>query len=71
MFFSAQQALALLSEPSAEPEVLQAVLSNDPPIALKVLRMDNSACYSRSRQVDSLARAIVLLGFKTLQNEIS
>jgi len=68
MPLAAQQALALLSDPSTEPEALQAVLSKDPPIALKVLRMANSAYYSRSRQVDSLAAGIVLLGFKTLQS---
>lgn len=68
MPLAAQQALALLANPTTEPESLQSVLSRDPAIALKVLRMANSAYYSRSRQVDTLSSAIVLLGFKTLQS---
>jgi HD-like signal output (HDOD) protein len=64
----ARQTLALLADPATEPEQLEAVLSRDPALSLKVLRMANSAHYRRSRQVNTLGAAIVLLGFKTVQS---
>jgi HD-like signal output (HDOD) protein len=64
----AQQVLALLSEPTTEPEELQTVLSRDPSLSLKVLRLANSAYYRRSREVTTLSAAVVMLGFKTIQS---
>lgn len=63
----AQQALALLSDPTTEPEALQEVFSRDAALALKLLRLANSAYYRRSREVTTLSAAVVLLGFKTIQ----
>ena len=54
----AQEALALLSDPLAEPEQLQAVLSRDPALSLRVLRLANSAFYRRNREVATLTSAI-------------
>lgn len=62
----AQQALALLEDPSTEPEELQDLLSRDTALALKVLRLANSAYYRRSREITTLSAAVVVLGFKTL-----
>jgi HD-like signal output (HDOD) protein len=64
----AQEVLAMLSDPSTKPESLQASLSRDPALSLKVLRISNSAYYRRGREITSLADAIVLLGFKTVQS---
>ncbi|MBI5017493.1 MAG: HDOD domain-containing protein [Deltaproteobacteria bacterium] len=66
----AQEALALLSNPTTEPEELQAVLSRDPALALSVLRLANSAFYRRKRAISTLASAILLLGFKTIHTLI-
>ncbi len=63
----AQQALALLGDPAAEPEALQTVLSRDPALAVKVLSQANSAHYCRGRAITTLGAAVVLLGFKTIQ----
>ncbi len=63
----AQQALGLLAEPGTEPEQLQAVLARDPALALRVLRLANSAYYRRAREVSTLSAGVVLLGFKTIQ----
>jgi len=63
----AQQSLAMISDPSTEPEELQAVLSRDPALSLKLLRLANSAYYRRNRRVATLNTAIVMLGFKTIQ----
>ncbi len=64
----AQEALAHLSTPDANPAGLQAIMSRDPALTLKVLRMANSAYYRRGREITSLGDAIVLLGFKTIQS---
>jgi HD-like signal output (HDOD) protein len=64
----AQEVLALLSDPSTKPERLQSSLSRDPALSLQVLRISNSAYYRRGREITSLADAIVLLGFKTVQS---
>lgn len=66
----AQQALALLADPSTEPEDLQAVLSRDAALSLRVLRLANSAFYRRKREISTLTSAILLLGFKTIQSLI-
>lgn len=64
----AQEALRHLSTPEANPASLQAIMSRDPALTLKVLRMANSAYYRRGREISSLGDAIVLLGFKTVQS---
>jgi HD-like signal output (HDOD) protein len=66
----AQEALGLLSNPKTEPEELQAVLSRDPGLSLKILRLANSAYYRRNREISTLTSAILLLGFKTIQTLI-
>ncbi|GAB4259222.1 MAG: hypothetical protein Kow0092_07350 [Deferrisomatales bacterium] len=62
----AQRALSLLSDPTTEPEALESALSRDPSLAVRVLRLANSAYYRRSREITTLAGAVVVLGFKTL-----
>lgn len=66
----AQEALALLSDPQTEAEDLNATLSRDPALSLKVLRLANSAFYRRKREIATLTSAILLLGFKTIQTLI-
>lgn len=66
----AQEALSLLSNPATEPEELQDVLSRDPALSLRVLRLANSAFYRRKREISTLTSAILLLGFKTIQTLI-
>ena len=61
-----QQALAMMADPTTEPEELERVLARDPGLTLRVLRLANSAYYRRSREVKTLSGAIVLLGFKTV-----
>jgi HD-like signal output (HDOD) protein len=66
----AQEALTLLSNPLTEPEELHTVLSRDPALALKILRLANSAYYRRNREVSTLTSAILLLGFKAIHTLI-
>lgn len=64
----AQEVLRQLSIPGTNPATLQNIMSRDPSLSLRVLRMANSAYYRRGREISSLADAIVLLGFKTVQS---
>lgn len=64
------EALALLTNPDTEPDDLQQVLSRDPAISLKLMRLANSAYYRRKHEVSTLSAAIVLLGFRTIQTLI-
>lgn len=66
----AQEALARLEDPTTEPEELQAVLGRDPALSLKLLRLANSAFYKRRREISTLASAVLLLGFKTIQSVV-
>lgn len=47
---------------------LEKVISRDQAIAAKVLKLVNSAFYGLPRKVDTLSRAIPLLGFSTVRN---
>lgn len=64
----AQEVLHQLSVPGTHPTVLQNIMSRDPSLSLKVLRLANSAYYRRGGEISSLSDAIVLLGFKTIQS---
>lgn len=67
---AAQHALALLSNPATEPGELQEALSRDQALALRALRLANSAYYRRNRQITTLSHAVVVLGFRTIQTLI-
>lgn len=64
---AAQHALALLSNPATEPVELQEALSRDQALALRALRLANSAYYRRNREITTLSNAVVVLGFRTIQ----
>lgn len=64
---AAQHALALLSDPTTEPGELQQALARDQALALRALRLANSAYYRRSREITTLSNAVVVLGFRTIQ----
>ena len=46
------------------------LIERDPPIAMKILKLVNSAFYGCRSSVSSLPRAIMLLGFNTVRNAI-
>jgi len=47
---------------------MQAIIAADPGLTGKILKIANSAFYSRSSRVSSLSGAITLLGFKTIKS---
>ena len=53
---------ALLDEPDYAMGEVAAVISHDPAMTLRLLRIVNSSLYGFNKQVDTVSRAIILLG---------
>ncbi|SEL98767.1 HD-like signal output (HDOD) domain, no enzymatic activity [Syntrophus gentianae] len=60
--------LEICNAPETSPDDLNRVISLDPILAGKVLRLINSAYYSLRSPVTSLTRAVILLGINTVKN---
>jgi len=60
--------LEICNAPETSPDDLNRVISLDPILAGKVLRLINSAYYSLRDPVTSLTRAVMLLGINTIKN---
>ncbi|HMW19279.1 MAG TPA: HDOD domain-containing protein [Accumulibacter sp.] len=60
-------ALHVLQDPDSDAKAVQQVISNDPAISAKILRVANSAFFGRSRRVGTIAEAINVLGFINVQ----
>lgn len=59
--------LAVKNE-SLSTTALSDIISRDPALTTKVLKLANSAYYGLPREVDTLTRAITILGFETIKN---
>lgn len=53
--------------PKSSAYDLAQVIENDPPLTAKILSAANSAYYGQSNTINSLLRAVVLLGFDTIK----
>lgn len=60
--------LEICNNPNTSPVDLNRVISVDPVLMGRVLKLINSAYYGLSNQVTSLARAIIMLGINTVKN---
>lgn len=49
-------------------EELVRIISSDPALALKVLKLANSALYSRAGKIDTIKKAVSILGTRVLKN---
>jgi len=57
-----------LQSPDSNPQKLHDTISKAPGLSFKLLRMVNSAAYRRANKIDSLYRAILLLGEKDIKH---
>ncbi len=64
----ATRIVELLNSPRSSAEEMAKVISADPAVSARVLKIANSSFYSMARQVKTLSTAIVILGEKTLKN---
>jgi diguanylate cyclase (GGDEF)-like protein len=58
----AQQIIALASDPDIDIVKVAAVMSKDPGLTAKVLRVANSPLYSKQRKSENLRQALIVLG---------
>lgn len=64
----AARLLELRDRPGVELEELLRLLSSDPTIAATVMRYVNSSAYQLGTRVETLDRAVVVMGFKTVMD---
>ncbi|HMK49334.1 MAG TPA: HDOD domain-containing protein, partial [Thermodesulfovibrionales bacterium] len=61
----------LLKENSSSLDNIAAVIEKDAALSSKVLRLANSSYYGLASQVDSVSRAIIVLGANTVSNVVT
>ena len=60
--------IELVEDPSSTAQDLNNIISNDPALCSRILKVVNSAFYGLPRQIGSINRAIVLLGLNAVKN---
>ncbi|MDR1143850.1 MAG: HDOD domain-containing protein [Spirochaetaceae bacterium] len=65
---SVDKVLEVCNNPQTSPADLNHVISLDPVLVGRVLKLINSAYYGLGQQVTSLVRAIIMLGINTVKN---
>jgi putative nucleotidyltransferase with HDIG domain len=65
---SVNKVLEVCNNPQTSPADLNYIISLDPVLTGRVLRLINSAYYGLSQQVTTLVRAIIMLGINTVKN---
>ncbi len=63
-----RQLLTVLRDDNASADDVTKVLSGDPALAAKVLKLVNSSFYGVSCEVTTISRAVVILGFTGVRN---
>jgi HD-like signal output (HDOD) protein len=66
----ASKAISLVEDPDTTAGQLTDLLSSDPALAARVLKIANSAMFSRQREITTLNQAIMVIGFKALKGII-
>ena len=66
----AAQALSMIEDPDTTASKLTALLGGDTALAARVLKIANSAMFSRQREITTINQAIMTIGFKTLKGVI-
>lgn len=57
-----------IQDPDSSAAEIAKIISQDPGLATRLLKVANSPMYGSSRQVDSIARAVTLLGTKQIRD---
>lgn len=64
----AQRVITLTDRDDTTPEDLQRLITTDPAITAKILKVANSALFGQSRAVSTVSHAAVLLGFSAIRS---
>ncbi len=65
---SVTKIMEICNDPKTSPADLNRVISLDPVLMGKVMKLINSAYYGLSQEITSLVRAIIMLGINTVKN---
>jgi HD-like signal output (HDOD) protein len=63
----ASRAIKMVEDPGTTANELTELLSSDTALAARVMKIANSAMFSRQRQITTLNQAIMIIGFKALK----
>jgi len=66
----ATKVLQMIEDETTSAEDLSKVVSSDPAVAARVLKISNSSFYGCQRQVQTLPHAIMMLGYNTLRSVV-
>lgn len=66
----ASRAISMVENPDTTAKELSDLLSSDTALAARVLKIANSAMFSRQREISTLNQAIMIIGFKALKGII-
>ena len=58
----------VISDPKVSAGQIASILSEDPAMSVKVLKLTNSAFYGLSREVESVKQAVVIVGLEAIKN---
>ena len=58
----------VINDPNVSADQIASILSEDPAMSAKVLRLTNSAFYGLSREVESVKHAVVIIGLEAIKN---
>jgi len=58
----------VINDPGVSAVKVASILSEDPAMSAKVLRLTNSAFYGLAREVESVRQAVVIVGFEAIRN---
>lgn len=59
---------SIIADPDSEISELSDVLSTDPSLCARLLRISNSAFFGLSNKVETISRAVQIIGFKHIHN---
>lgn len=63
-----QQLFSKMSNPNVSMPQLAEIVSKDQSLATKILKLVNSAFYGYKKEITTISRAMVILGFRTVRN---
>jgi len=66
----AAQLLRKTADPQARAEDVRRIISQDPALAARVLKLANSSFYARSKEIKTLTHAIVIVGFNSVKSMV-
>lgn len=58
----------VISDPMVSAGAIAKILSEDPAMSVKVLKLTNSAFYGLSREVESVKQAVIIVGLEAIKN---